>query len=143
MRRSRMIRRLRFYGGLSGSFRLYKIISFTTRRYVRIGNNARRLCLLFLEISLRRNLVRCSLIGTRPHLTTILESAPASTPRAVCREAALSIMQKLPPSLVDHTTLSKASVLTRSDSLQIHSAGCYADVLSPIRSVYKRPTNGL
>jgi hypothetical protein len=31
-------------------------------------------------------------------------------------------MQKLPPSLVDHTTLSKASVFTCSDSLHIHSA---------------------
>ena len=65
-------------------------------------------------------------------LTPILESAPPSTPRAVCREAALSVMQKLPPSLVDHTTLSKASVFTRPDFLYIQSAGYYADVLSPI-----------
>jgi hypothetical protein len=52
-------------------------------------------------------------------------------------------MQELPPSLVDHTTLSKASVFTRPDSLHIHSAGYHADVLSPIRSIYERATNGL
>src|SRR6266852_1000955 len=132
MRRSRMIQRLQFCGGLSGSSRLYKIMSSITRRYVRTGNNARRLCLPFFETSLRRNRVWCSLIRTCLHLTPILESAPASTPRAVCREAALSIMQKLPPSLVDHTTLSKASAFTRSDSQDIHSVGYYADVLSPI-----------
>jgi hypothetical protein len=118
-------------------------MSFTTRRYVQIGSNARRQCLLFFEISLRRNRVWCSLIGTRPYLTPILESAPASTPRAVCREAALSIMQKLPPSLVNHTTLSKASVFTRPDSLYTNSAGYYVDVLSLIRSIYERATNGL
>ncbi len=67
------------------------------------------------------------------HLTPVLESAPASTPRAVCREAALSIMQKLPPSLVDHTTLSKASIFTRSDTFHAdHSAGDNQDVLSLI-----------
>ncbi|KAI0263034.1 hypothetical protein BC834DRAFT_828029 [Gloeopeniophorella convolvens] len=38
------------------------------------------------------------------------KSAPASEPRAVCREAALSIVQNLPQSLMDHTTLSKASM---------------------------------
>ncbi|KAI9452266.1 hypothetical protein F5148DRAFT_1331820 [Russula earlei] len=54
----------------------------------------------------------------KQHETTILtllrdivasepKSVPASTPRTVCREAALSIMQTLPPSLVDQTTLSK------------------------------------
>jgi hypothetical protein len=132
MRRSRMIQRLRFCGGLSGSSRLYKIKSSTPRRYVRIGNNARRQCLLFFEISLRRNRVWCSLSRTLLHLTPVLESAPASTPRAVCREAAVSIMQKLPPSLVDHTTLSKAGIFTCPDSLRIHSAGYYADVLSPV-----------
>src|SRR6267154_2335975 len=117
MHRSRMIQRLRFCGGLSGSSRLYKIKPSIPKRYVRIGNNTRRQCLLFFEISLHRNRVWCSLIRTRLHLTPVLESAPASTPRAVCREAAVSIMQKLPPSLVDHTTLSKASIFTCSDSL--------------------------
>ncbi|KAF8268005.1 hypothetical protein EI94DRAFT_1728947 [Lactarius quietus] len=38
-------------------------------------------------------------------------SVPASTPRTICREAALSIVQKLPPSLMDHSTLSKMSHL--------------------------------
>ncbi|KAI0273234.1 hypothetical protein BGY98DRAFT_998534 [Russula aff. rugulosa BPL654] len=47
------------------------------------------------------------------------KSAPASTPRAVCREAALSIMQKLPPSLVDHTTLSKMSYLLFDPSTSV------------------------
>lgn len=64
MRRSRMIQRLRFCGGLSGSSRLYKIKHSTPRRYVRIGNNARQQYLLFFEISLRRNRVCCSLIHT-------------------------------------------------------------------------------
>ena len=68
----------------------------------------------------------------RLRLTPILESAPASTPRAVCREAAISLMQKLPPSLVDHTTLSKASAFRRPVSPHIHSAGYYADVVPPI-----------
>jgi hypothetical protein len=66
----------------------------------------------------------CSLIRTCLYLIVVLESAPASTPRAVCREAALSIMQNLPPSLVDHTTLSKASMFTRSNTLHAdHSTG--------------------
>jgi hypothetical protein len=59
-----------------------------------------------------------SLIRTCLYLTPVLESASASTPRAVCREAALSIMQNLPSTLVDHTTLSKASIFTRSDTLR-------------------------
>ncbi|KAH9035965.1 hypothetical protein EDB84DRAFT_1659282 [Lactarius hengduanensis] len=43
-------------------------------------------------------------------------SIPPSTPRAVCREAALSIVQSLPSSLMDHTTLPKATVLTTRNS---------------------------
>jgi hypothetical protein len=77
-------------------------------------------------------------------LTIVLESAPASTPRAVCREAALSIMRNLPSSLVDHTTLSKASIFTCSDKFYVdHPIGHHADGLSPVRSIYKRATNGL
>ncbi|KAH9988778.1 hypothetical protein BJV74DRAFT_459602 [Russula compacta] len=45
--------------------------------------------------------------------------APASTPRAVCREVALSIMQSLPPSLVDYTTLSKMSYLLFDPSTRV------------------------
>jgi len=44
---------------------------------------------------------------------------PASTPRTVCREAALSIMQHLPPSLMDHTTLSKMSYLLFDSSTRV------------------------
>lgn len=75
----------------------------------------------------------CSLIRTCLYLTPVLESASASTPRAVCREAALSIMQNLPSSLVDHTTLSKASICTRSEiSRTDRSIGYPVDVLSPV-----------
>ncbi|KAF8500410.1 hypothetical protein F5888DRAFT_1682008 [Russula emetica] len=66
----------------------------------------------------------------KEHETTVLtllrdivasepKSAPTSTPRAVCREAAVSIMQKLPPSLVDHTTLSKMSYLLFDPSTSV------------------------
>lgn len=86
------------------------------------------------------NLLICACLD----LTLVLESAPASTPRAVCREAALTIMQNLPSSLMDHTTLSKASIFTCSDTLHAdHPMGYNADGLSPVRSVNERATNGL
>ena len=66
-------------------------------------------------------------------LTIVLESAPASAPRALCREAALSIMRNLPSSLVDHTTLSKVSIFKYSDTLHVdHPTGNHADGLSPV-----------
>jgi len=80
MRRSRMIQRLRFCGGLSGSSRLYKIKSSTIRRYVRIGNNVRRRCLLVFEISLRRNRVWRSFILTRLHPHAHLRVCPRINP---------------------------------------------------------------
>ena len=75
----------------------------------------------------------CSSVRAYVDLTIVLESAPASTPRAVCREAALSIMRNLPSSLVDHTTLSKASIFKYSDTLHVdHPTGNHADGLSPV-----------
>ncbi|KAH9959432.1 hypothetical protein BC827DRAFT_504162 [Russula dissimulans] len=47
------------------------------------------------------------------------KSVPASIPRTVCREAALSIVQDLPPSLMDHTTLSKMSHLLFDPSTSV------------------------
>ena len=44
------------------------------------------------------------------HYTPSTESVLQSTPRAVCLETALSIVHNLPPSLIDHTTLSKVSM---------------------------------
>ena len=86
----------------------------------------------------------CSSVRAYVDLTIVLESAPASTPRAVCREAALSIVRNLPSSLVDHTTLSKASIFKCSAALHVdHPTGNHADGLSPVRSIYKRATNGL
>jgi hypothetical protein len=70
-----------------------------------------------------------SFIHTSLHVTPISGSAPTSIPRAVCREAALSIMQNLPSSLTDHTTLSKASVLIRSYVIRTdHPTVCRVDV---------------
>ncbi|KAA1476143.1 hypothetical protein DENSPDRAFT_874439 [Dentipellis sp. KUC8613] len=42
-----------------------------------------------------------------------------SKPRSVCREAALSIVQNLPPSLMDHETLSKMSHLLSDPSIDV------------------------
>lgn len=47
------------------------------------------------------------------HLTYFTDTAAASLPRSACRELALSIVHKLPPSLINHDTLAKVCLFSR------------------------------
>ena len=132
---SKTIQPLRFYGGQSGSFKRFKTKSSITKCYVPIGRSGRQRCLPFSGILLHQNRVCSSVRSLIPflHVTTLPESVPSSIPRAVCREAALSILQNSASSLVDHTTLSKASFLSVSSHVvdaDDHSAGRHLDVTS-------------